>query len=409
MTFTHMARRTAASNSARAGLTLVLVLLVLMLLGPLGNEAGGRGDLENSLSGPSRSHPMGADQLGRDVLARVSEGLRGSLMVGVTAAAISGIAGGILGLASGFWRGWPDLLLQRLIDALMAVPLLVLALAVIAATGPDSDGRRYCLVCSIHTYHREIGQIVGAYSQGIGIRGGVVGFRRFHVAYRVQTSGAQRVRAVGRGGVDPGRGGRSRRSLTQFPGRRTGRQRLTWVTARRRGADLCVRSAVADHLAGHRFGRRVHSGHTDRRRPRPIGIPHFYAGNQNRRNGLLKSVQLVLRIRRGPRTPLRNRFGWRALNKDDRQDGKNNGSGEAHDEPGPLHAGKVRDAGPLLAPPCQLVALEPEVQGECQSDEKFDLNWNLRNDADEPNQADPHLVEQAPDRAHEKSPPVESP
>ena len=140
MTFTHMARRTAASNSTRAGLTLMLVLLALMLLGPLGKETSGRGDLENSLSGPSRSHPMGADQLGRDVLARVSEGLRGSLMVGATAAAISGIAGGILGLASGFWRGWPDLLLQRLIDALMAVPLLVLALAVIAATGPTRTG-----------------------------------------------------------------------------------------------------------------------------------------------------------------------------------------------------------------------------------------------------------------------------
>ena len=140
MTFTHMARRTVASNSTRAGLTLMLVLLALMLLGPLGKETSGRGDLENSLSGPSRSHPMGADQLGRDVLARVSEGLRGSLMVGATAAAISGIAGGILGLASGFWRGWPDLLLQRLIDALMAVPLLVLALAVIAATGPTRTG-----------------------------------------------------------------------------------------------------------------------------------------------------------------------------------------------------------------------------------------------------------------------------
>ncbi len=140
MTLTQMARRTAASNSARAGLTLMLVLLALMLLGPLGKETSGRGDLENSLSGPSRSHPMGADQLGRDVLARVSEGLRGSLMVGATAAAISGIAGGILGLASGFWRGWPDLLLQRLIDALMAVPLLVLALAVIAATGPTRTG-----------------------------------------------------------------------------------------------------------------------------------------------------------------------------------------------------------------------------------------------------------------------------
>ena len=140
MTASGMAFRIAASNSARAGMALMLVLLLLLLLGPLASEDGGRGDLENSLTGPSWSHPMGVDQLGRDVLTRVAKGLRGSLMVGVTAAAISGIAGGILGLASGFWRGWPDLLLQRLIDSLMALPLLVLALAVIAATGPTRTG-----------------------------------------------------------------------------------------------------------------------------------------------------------------------------------------------------------------------------------------------------------------------------
>ena len=140
MTLTRVAARMAASTPTRAGVALTLVLLVLMFVGPIGSETSGRGDLENSLSGPSWSHPMGVDQLGRDLFARVSEGLRGSVMVGASVAAISGIAGGILGLASGFWRGWPDLLLQRLTDALMAVPLLVLALAVIAATGPTRTG-----------------------------------------------------------------------------------------------------------------------------------------------------------------------------------------------------------------------------------------------------------------------------
>ena len=140
MTLTRVAARIAASTPTRAGVALTLVLLVLMFVGPIGSETSGRGDLENSLSGPSWSHPMGVDQLGRDLFARVSEGLRGSVLVGASVAAISGIAGGILGLASGFWRGWPDLLLQRLTDALMAVPLLVLALAVIAATGPTRTG-----------------------------------------------------------------------------------------------------------------------------------------------------------------------------------------------------------------------------------------------------------------------------
>lgn len=140
MTFTRITLRMAASNSTRAGLALLLLLAALMVLGPLGGETSGRGDLENTLSSPSWSYPMGSDQLGRDLLARVADGLNGSLMVGAAVAAISGIAGGVLGLASGFWRGWPDLLLQRLVDALMAVPLLVLALAVIAATGPTRTG-----------------------------------------------------------------------------------------------------------------------------------------------------------------------------------------------------------------------------------------------------------------------------
>ncbi len=135
-----MTARFAATTAARAGLLLALCLVVLLLLGMRAEELDGRGDLGNRLAGPGWSHPLGTDQLGRDMQARIAAGLRGTLLTGISVAAISGLAGGLAGLLSGLWRSWPDLLLQRLNDALMALPLLVLALAVVAATGPTRIG-----------------------------------------------------------------------------------------------------------------------------------------------------------------------------------------------------------------------------------------------------------------------------
>ncbi len=135
-----MMKRFVASGATRAGLVIGLCLVLMLSIGPQMDETDGRGDLQNTLSGPAWPHPLGTDQLGRDALARVARGLRGSLLIGISVALISGVVGGLVGLASGFWRGWPDLLLQRLTDALMALPLLVMALAVIAVTGPTRAG-----------------------------------------------------------------------------------------------------------------------------------------------------------------------------------------------------------------------------------------------------------------------------
>ena len=97
-------------------------------------------DLAARLSGPGSGHLLGADHLGRDLLARVAEAMRSSIGVAAAAALISGVAGGALGLVSGYARGWLDLSVQRAVDALMSLPLVVLALAVVAATGPTSAG-----------------------------------------------------------------------------------------------------------------------------------------------------------------------------------------------------------------------------------------------------------------------------
>lgn len=94
-------------------------------------------DLARRLSGPSLAHPMGLDELGRDILARVAAGARISLLVGVTVVAVSATAGTLIGAVAGYFGGWVDDLLSRVMDTLMAFPGLLLAIAVVAMLGPS--------------------------------------------------------------------------------------------------------------------------------------------------------------------------------------------------------------------------------------------------------------------------------
>ena len=90
-----------------------------------------------ALEPPSGSHPFGTDDVGRDVLSRVIYGSRVSLSVGLIAVGIGAIIGISLGMAAGYIGGAFDLVSMRLIDALLAFPALLLAIAITAALGPD--------------------------------------------------------------------------------------------------------------------------------------------------------------------------------------------------------------------------------------------------------------------------------
>jgi peptide/nickel transport system permease protein len=81
--------------------------------------------------------PFGTDQLGRDLLARLVYGARVSLSVGAATVLVSGLVGVMLGLLAGFYRGWVDDLLMRLVDVQMGFPSLLLALVVLYAAGPS--------------------------------------------------------------------------------------------------------------------------------------------------------------------------------------------------------------------------------------------------------------------------------
>ncbi|HUP65542.1 MAG TPA: ABC transporter permease [Thermoanaerobaculia bacterium] len=95
-----------------------------------------RTNLRARLTGPGAEHPLGTDELGRDLLSRLIHGTRVSLGVGFAAAAFSFLIGVLLGGIAGFFGGWIDLVLGRLIDVFLAFPFLVLLLAIVSVLQP---------------------------------------------------------------------------------------------------------------------------------------------------------------------------------------------------------------------------------------------------------------------------------
>ena len=94
-------------------------------------------DSTASLAKPGGAHALGADFMGRDMWSRIVYGARISLIVGIGSAALGSFFGVIIGLATGYIGGWFDLIMQRIIDIMQALPLLVMALLMAAALGPS--------------------------------------------------------------------------------------------------------------------------------------------------------------------------------------------------------------------------------------------------------------------------------
>ena len=133
-----VARMFRRSHAAMFGLGLVVALTVCAVLAPLitphdPNEV----DTTRRLARPlSPGHPLGTDEFGRDMTARLLHGARISLAVGLAATALAALAGTVCGLLAGLGGGWIDHAIMRSIDTLMAFPYFLLAIAIIAALGP---------------------------------------------------------------------------------------------------------------------------------------------------------------------------------------------------------------------------------------------------------------------------------
>jgi peptide/nickel transport system permease protein len=94
-------------------------------------------DLPQRLMGPTWGHPLGLDELGRDVLARLLSGARISLLVGLFVVSISSAVGVVVGSVAGYAGGWVDEAVGRLMDVLLAFPGILLAIALVAVLGPS--------------------------------------------------------------------------------------------------------------------------------------------------------------------------------------------------------------------------------------------------------------------------------
>jgi peptide/nickel transport system permease protein len=94
---------------------------------------------QRSLAQPGGAHPLGADVMGRDVYSRIIHGARISLAVGIASTLLGGGLGVIIGLLSGYLLGWFDLVMQRIMDIMQALPLLVMALVMAASLGPSLE------------------------------------------------------------------------------------------------------------------------------------------------------------------------------------------------------------------------------------------------------------------------------
>ena len=129
-------RRFRHHTPGLVGLGIILIFIILATLAPLLSPYDPNAqDLASSIKGPSGSHWLGTDQLGRDMATRLMYGARISLLIGVVAVAIGLVIGVPLGMIAGYFGGWADLAISRFADMMFAFTSILLALTLVAVLG----------------------------------------------------------------------------------------------------------------------------------------------------------------------------------------------------------------------------------------------------------------------------------
>ena len=138
------------------GFAIIIIMIILGVASPLiAPYDPFTQDLSSSLQGPSAAHLLGTDSLGRDVLSRIIYGSRASLSVGLVSTAIAGCAGIALGLLSGYLGKSVDAVIMRIMDAMMSIPVIILALFLGAVLGKGLGNVMLCIgIVMIPSYAR---------------------------------------------------------------------------------------------------------------------------------------------------------------------------------------------------------------------------------------------------------------
>jgi len=183
----------------------LLVVLALAAVGAPAIEAAmgvefGRVDLLNRLAPPSWAHPLGTDELGRDVLVRLLYGGRVSLFAGLTAAVVAAVIGTAIGLLAGYRGGWLDAVLMRLTDGVISLPLLPLLIVLVALDLEKLGLPRWLIDSEDISLYRIIAivALVGWTTVARLVRGTALALRErtFVQAARAQGAGGLRIMVV---------------------------------------------------------------------------------------------------------------------------------------------------------------------------------------------------------------------
>ena len=130
--------RLVRNRLAIFGIAVLALLILLAIFAPyLTPYEPTKMDMSLRFQPPGRHHLMGTDQFGRDLLTRILFGGRVSLSVGIISVGVSAIFGAIIGLTSGYYGGWWDLVVSRIMDVLFAFPAILLAIAIMAVLGQN--------------------------------------------------------------------------------------------------------------------------------------------------------------------------------------------------------------------------------------------------------------------------------
>ena len=140
-------------------------------------------DVLHSLRGASREHLFGTDENGRDVFSRVLFGARTSLLIGLIAVLFAAIAGILLGLISGYFGGWVDIIISRIMDAILAIPNVLLALSLGLVMGNSIPSLMFILgISTVPNYARIMrGQVMGIRNSDYVMAESVMGAGTFRI------------------------------------------------------------------------------------------------------------------------------------------------------------------------------------------------------------------------------------
>lgn len=170
-----------SKNKLAVGGLVVLILFILMAIfaNVIAPYDSAKQDLLYAKQGPSMTHWLGTDEFGRDILSRIIYGARQSLFIGFAAVFIAMITGSLLGLIAGYYGKAIDSVIMRIMDILMAIPSMLLAIAIVAALGAGIGNLLLAIaIASIPSYARvmrasvmsvkEQDYIMAARSVGVG-------------------------------------------------------------------------------------------------------------------------------------------------------------------------------------------------------------------------------------------------